>query len=281
MFRSILRSLNARRGYMDLIGMRRFRPALKANDDLSAPPPVEAGEGLRGTGPIMLRNVTMNFGTGRKPAFVFENANAVFPQGRAIGVLGAQGSGKTTLVNLLNGNAIPTSGAIARGMSVSWPIAARDILSKPLTIRSNIRIISGLYGAWPPDMIEAVREMAKIRAQDMDKSFLDLVPDILSRVSVSLCLALDFDCYVADETWCSGSRSFRDHVRELLLERKKTHTLIFVTKNLQSVRDMCDDFYVLHDRGLRTFASKGDAIRAFKNDSGGEGAARSADDGED
>lgn len=220
-------------------------------------------EPLRGAGAIELRGVTKTVGLGSTETLVLKRLDAVFPRGRTIGVLGTAGSGRSTLVQLLTGNMRPDAGQVHHGMRVSWPLNARDIFRKEMTIRGNVRLLSALYGAWAPDMIEAVKEIGKIRAQDLDTPMARLAPDFTARASVSLCYALDFDCYVADDVICAGTKTFREYVKTLFLKRKKTHSLIIVTKFPNLVRELCDDFYILEDGIIKMYDNRLEAYRIF------------------
>lgn len=221
------------------------------------------GRALRGEGPIELKGVKKTIGLRPTETLVLDGVDAVFPRGRAIGVLGGPGSGKSTLVELLTGNMRPDEGRVVHGMRVSWPLGARNIFRKDMSIRGNVRLLCMLYGAWAPDMIEAVKEIGKIRAQDLDTPIARLAPDFTIRASTSLCYALDFDCYVADEGLCLGSRVFRDNIKALVLKRQKTHSLIIVSKNASGIRDLCDDFYILEDGKIRTYGNRREAFKAF------------------
>ncbi|WP_234050643.1 MULTISPECIES: ATP-binding cassette domain-containing protein [unclassified Xanthobacter] len=218
---------------------------------------------VRGRGAVVLEGVTKTIGLRPRQTEVLKGVDAIFPRGRAIGVLGEAGVGKSTLVQILTGNMAPDAGRVIHGMRVSWPLGARDIFRKDMTIRANVRLLSLMYGAWAPDMLEAVKEIGKIRTQDMDRPLAELVPDFTVRASTSLCYALDFDCYVADDQLCAGSRQFRDHIKTLILERQKTHSLIIVSKNAAAIRDLCDDFYVLENGIIKTYKNRREAYKVF------------------
>jgi len=229
----------------------------------AAPAPVPLRPQVRGRGPIELKGVKKLVGFGRTQALVLKGIDAVFPRGRAIGILGGPGSGKSTLMQMLNGNYRPDGGTISHGMTVSWMMSGRDTFRKELSIRSNIRLLCTLYGAWAPDMIEAVKEIGKIRDRDLDTPINLLAADFTSRAAVSLCYAMDFDCYVSDDLLCGGPKNFRAYIKTLMLERQKTHSLIIATKNAASIRDLCDDFYILEDGVLKTYGSRRETFKAF------------------
>jgi ABC-type polysaccharide/polyol phosphate transport system ATPase subunit len=214
---------------------------------------------------IVLNSVTKFAGDDPKNRAIFQDLDFTVRRGESVGVLGHPKSGKTTFINLVNANTKPNFGEARHGMSVSWPIASRQTFNKTLSIRTNIRFISEMYGAWTPDILERVSDMAKIRHEEMDKTIRQISDDTHSRAVFCLCLAMDFDCYVADENLFIGNRSFRVHAHKLIQDLKGRSSLVVATKNLQLVRDFCDTCYVLQGGGLIPYPNAGAAIRAFKS----------------
>ena len=64
--------------------------------------------------------------------------------GEKIAVLGRNGSGKSTLVKLLGGVETPTSGAIDRGLSMSWPLGFVGGVTGRMTGAACTRFIARL-----------------------------------------------------------------------------------------------------------------------------------------
>lgn len=53
-------------------------------------------------------------------------------------------------------------------------------------------------------------------------------------------------------------------MKGLFFEKKETHSIIIVTKNIAPFRDICDDMCILNGGVIRTFANRTDAMTAFK-----------------
>lgn len=185
-------------------------------------------------------------------------------KGQTVGILGHSKVGKTTLINLVNGNARPNGGQVIHRMSASWPIASRQAFNKMLSIRDNVRIIAGMYGAWAPEMLDRIAEEGKIQRSEMDVTLRQLPDAVRSRAAFLLCLALDFDCYVVDETFFIGSHTFRLHARTLIEELRGRKSFVIATKNIQLIRDFCDNCYHLRGHELVLYPNPTSAIRAFR-----------------
>ena len=72
---------------------------------------------------IRLDNVNKIYRTRSGPMHILKNVNLAVESGERIGILGRNGAGKSTMIRLISGAELPTSGRIERDMSVSWPLA--------------------------------------------------------------------------------------------------------------------------------------------------------------
>lgn len=102
-------------------------------DDLkiSIPPGPHLGELV-----VKAENLTMGYGD----RLLFENVNFDLPRGGIVGVIGGNGAGKTTMMNLITGKAKPLSGKLTVGPTVvvSYVDQMRDALDDSKTIYEEI-----------------------------------------------------------------------------------------------------------------------------------------------
>ena len=91
-----------------------------------------------GMGVLKIKNVSFSYSGSKRP--VISNFTATVLRGERIGILGANGVGKTTLLNLLTGRLNPTSGEVVRGTSVelSFFDQLRSEMKPELTVGENI-----------------------------------------------------------------------------------------------------------------------------------------------
>jgi capsular polysaccharide transport system ATP-binding protein len=102
---------------------------------------------------IALEGVSKGYRTVRGLRVVLDDADAVFPSGSNIGVLGANGAGKSTLIRLLAGTEMPDRGTIHRDGRVSFPLGYGGTFHGSL---------SRYYGANPYEIIgDAARTTAR------------------------------------------------------------------------------------------------------------------------
>lgn len=111
---------------------------------------------------IEVRDLTLCFGARQ----IFDRLSFTLPAGRFVALLGASGSGKTSLLKIIAGLAKPTSGTVcgSDGLPLTGRIAymgQKDLLYPWLSISDNITLGARLRGdkvdaAWSTHLLERV-----------------------------------------------------------------------------------------------------------------------------
>ncbi len=203
-----------------------------------------------------------------------------FEAGRITGLIGHTGSGKSTLVQMLNGLLRPTSGQIL--------LDGKDIWEKPKEI-SKVRFRVGLVMQYPEyqlfddtvrsdiafapknmklsekEIAERVREAAEfvgIERELLDKSPFELSGGQKRRVAIAGVMAMKPEVLVLDEPAAGlDPRGRRTILGGLCEYQKKTKTtVILVSHSMEDMALYCDDIVVMNDS--RIFA-KGTAESVF------------------
>ena len=74
------------------------------------------------------------------------NFNATIRKGESTAILALEGTGKTTLIDLVAGTENPTEGEIIRTGHISWPASFRGMINPKMTARQNLRFLCDTYG---------------------------------------------------------------------------------------------------------------------------------------
>ena len=186
---------------------------------------------------------------------VFENLNFQVREGRILGLLGKNGTGKTTTINILNGFLQPRSGECLiygeNSQHLSPETKARigfliegHIQYSFMNIRQIEKFYSGFYPNWKP---EPYRElMSKLNVAPNQK-ISDMSCGQRSQVALGLILAQDPDLLILDD-FSMGldpgyRRLFIDYLREYAKSENKT---IFVTSHIiQDMERLIDDVLIM------------------------------------
>ncbi|MBW6396726.1 ABC transporter ATP-binding protein [Roseomonas sp. HJA6] len=194
---------------------------------------------------------------GRK--YVLRGVNASFRKGERVGVLGRNGTGKSTLVRILGGIEAPTRGAIRRTMSVSWPIGMAAGFQGALSGADNTRFIARIYDRPVQATVDYVESFAEL-GEYLHMPVHTYSAGMRSRLGLAISLAVEFDCFLVDEALAVGDTKFG----RAFGARLQHAGLIIVTHSPSLVRQLCTRAAVL-DQGTLTFYEDLDEALATYN----------------
>ena len=220
---------------------------------------------------IKVENVSYIYSKGTPfQKYALDNVSVSFEKGKITGLIGHTGSGKSTLVSLLNGLNKPTEGRIL--------LDGIDIWEKPKEI-AKIRFKVGLVMQYPEYQLfedtvladigfgprnqglsdEEVKQrtLDAIRFTGIGKEILDKSPFDLSggqkrRVAIAGVIAMRPDVLVLDEPAAGldprGRREILGGLRKLVEETGTT--IILVSHSMEDMAHYCDNVVVMNNSHL-------------------------------
>lgn len=198
---------------------------------------------------IALDGVSKSYRTPAGRRVVLENACVTFATGHNFGILGANGTGKSTLLRLIAGTELPDRGMIRRDGRVSFPLGFGGAVHGALSGRENVVFIARVYGAGIRAVTRYVEEFAELGAY-FDMPVSTYSAGMRARLAFAACLAVDFDVYLIDEVTETGDERFRQRCAAAFRERMARSDIILVTHNRHTIRQYCDRGAVLADGAL-------------------------------
>ena len=142
--------------------------------------------------------VSKSFWTGQRRKVILDRVSFRVELGESLGILAPNGTGKTTLIEMMAGLEKPDEGEIRRTSRVSFPLGFMGGVVSKISARENARFIARLYGL-DPDYVESFcRWLCDLR-EYFDQPIGTYSSGMRSRFTFSLMLALDFDIYLIDE----------------------------------------------------------------------------------
>ncbi|MFX0541906.1 ABC transporter ATP-binding protein [Roseovarius sp. S4756] len=174
-------------------------------------------------------NVSKSFWTGTQRKVILEKVSFRVELGRSMGILAPNGTGKTTVINMMAGLEKPDEGEIRRGSRISFPLGFMGGVISKISAMENSRYIARLYGL-DPDYVEAFCRWMCNLGEYFDQPLGTYSAGMRSRFSFALMLALDFDIYLIDEGMPSSTDvEFNKKAGEILRERLATTTVVIVS----------------------------------------------------
>ncbi len=185
------------------------------------------------------------------------NLDLKIEKGEVFGLLGLNGSGKTTAIKLLMGLHLPTKGEVETlgRRAPDIEVLARvgyapeaAYLNKTLTGRESLRLFAALSGIPTPQLERRVTEMlAKVGLDKaMDKRLSEYSKGMLQRASLAQALVHDPELVILDEPVTGLDPLAIKEVRVLILWLKaKGKTILFSSHDISEVERVCDRIGIL------------------------------------
>lgn len=196
---------------------------------------------------LEFRNVSKSFWTGKQRKVILDRATFRVELGNSLGILAPNGTGKSTLVNMMAGLEKPDEGEIVRNCKISFPLGFMGGVVNKHTACENARYIARLYGL-DPDYVEAFSRWLCGLEEYFDMPVGTYSAGMRARFCFSLLLALDFDIYLIDEGMPSTTDvEFNKRAGEILKSRLETTTVIVVSHQPETLEKFCRSAAVLRD----------------------------------
>jgi len=212
---------------------------------------------------IEFDNVSKSFWTGTQRKVILDQVSFRVEVGNSLGILAPNGTGKTTLVNMMAGLEKPDEGRINRTSRISFPLGFVVGIVNRHTARENCRFIARLYGL-DPDYVEAFCRWLTDIAEYFDMPVGTYSQGMRSRFMFSLMLALDFDIYLIDEGMPQTTDvAFNRRAGSILRERLETTTVVIVSHQPATLQRFVRTAAVLRDGKLHLFESLEEAKELY------------------
>lgn len=170
--------------------------------------------------------------------------------GEAVGLVGANGHGKSTLLKLIAGVLLPDEGEVKVHGGVAPLIELTGGFEGELTARENVYLTGGLHGL-PKEAIderfEQIIDFAELH-DFVDTPFRHFSSGMKVRLGFSVVTTLDEPIVLVDEVLAVGDKKFREkcygRMDELLSGGR---TLFMVSHNEQDLKRFCTrGLYIRH-----------------------------------
>lgn len=223
---------------------------------------------------IETKNLTYTYGAGTPfSKTAIEDVNIAIKKGEFIGLIGHTGSGKSTLIQQLNGLLRPTSGTVL--------LNGKDIWEKKKEIR-KVRFQVGMVFQYPEyqlfedTVIKDIgfgprnmglsqdevnqRVMQAVDFVGLDHALLEKSPFDLSggekrRAAIAGVIAMDPDVLILDEPTAGLDPQGRDHLLSQIkaYHKQRQNTVILVSHSMEDIARVADRVLVMNESKVFLF----------------------------
>lgn len=210
-------------------------------------------------------------GTARSHLWALRDVDLSVAPGEAVGVIGRNGAGKSTMLRILAGITSPTEGRVRVAGRVAPLISVGVGFHPELTGRENVYVngtVLGMTRAEIDRRFDAILDFAEI-SDFIDTPVKFYSSGMFVRLGFAVAVAAEPDVLLVDEVLAVGDIAFQmkcfDRMREL---QEAGATMLLVSHNLNAVRNLADRVLVIR-HGKPVFLGDTDAgISAYYQDLG-------------
>lgn len=174
--------------------------------------------------------------------YALKDINLKIEKGDVVGILGTNGSGKSTISMILAGISDIDEGSIVVNGEQSL-ISINTGLNQQLTGKENIELKGALLGLKKKriqEITEGVIEFAEL-GDFLYQPVKKYSSGMKSRLGFSISLALNPDIFIVDEALSVGDKGFAKKClnRMMKLRDEENKTILFISHTLPQVREFC------------------------------------------
>ncbi len=214
---------------------------------------------------IELQNVNKFFVTKAGKKYILKDATFSIPSEKNIGILGRNGTGKSTIMKMLGQIEFPNSGKIVSNKTFSWVMGVGGGFQGNMTGRANVKFVCRIYGKSKEEIeksINFVKEFSEL-GDYFDMPIRTYSSGMKSRLTFGLSLAFDFDYLLIDETLSVGDARFRKKSKEALMKKIESCNVLLVSHDMKTLEDICDVGIVVDGGKMQYYENIKDAIAEY------------------
>jgi lipopolysaccharide transport system ATP-binding protein len=186
--------------------------------------------------------------------------------GNTVGIIGNNGSGKSTALKLISGIIRPTSGSLAVNGRVSALLELGAGFHPDLTGRENIFLAGTILGMRQKEMKRRFDEIVDFSelAQFIDMPVKHYSSGMYMRLAFAVATSVEPDILLVDEVLAVGDSSFQkkcfDRIRSF---QRAGKTIIFVSHDLASVTETSSTVIWLHKGSVRQIGPSNQVVADY------------------
>lgn len=220
-----------------------------------------------------LKEYVVNLLLGKRKVEMFhalDDVSFTIPRGSVTGLIGPNGAGKSTILKVISGIYRPTGGQVqVRGQIVPM-LELGSGFDAELSGRENI-LLNGAILGYSKDFllpkVDAIIDYSELR-DFIDMPLKTYSSGMLARLAFSIASVVEPDVLIVDEILSVGDERFQRKSRARMLEMMTNSgtTVLFVSHNLQQLRQMCDRVIWLDHGRIRAIGSAQEICDAYEKE---------------
>lgn len=211
---------------------------------------------------LICKNVNKNYGNKK----VLKNINFSIPRGKIIGLLGKNGTGKTTLIKLINDLLTLDSGEIlidgkkigVESKKIISYLPERTYLDKSMTVNEVIDMFSEFYDNFDS---KKARKLLKDLKLDVNSKLSKMSKGMQEKVQLVLVMSRKALLYILDEPLGGVDPATRDYILDTILTNFNEGASVIISTHLIADIERILDEVIFIDDGKIVLIENADILR--------------------
>ncbi len=202
-----------------------------------------------------------------KDFWALRDVSLEVPAGSTLGLIGRNGSGKSSLLKCISRILSPDAGAITVTGRVATLLEVGSGFHPELSGRENVYLNGSILGMSRKEIaakFEDIVDFSGVR-DFIDQPVKNYSSGMYVRLGFSVAINVDPDVLIVDEVLAVGDAAFREKCRQKFVEFKKQgKTIVLVSHSMNNITEMCDSAVWLHDGRIRKMGDTRDVVDAYE-----------------
>ena len=214
-------------------------------------------------------NISKNFGDKK----ILKNINLTINEGKIIGLLGKNGTGKSTLIKLINDLLTSTSGSILidgkqigiDSKNIISYLPERTYLDKSMTVEETLRFFEDFYDNFDS---KKAKKLLKDLNLDIKQKLSKMSKGMQEKVQLVLVMSRKAKLYILDEPLGGVDPATREYILDTILTNFEegasviisTHLISDIERILDEVIFINDGEIILHEDADKLREKEGESI---------------------
>ena len=197
---------------------------------------------------------------------VLKDINLKIPRGKIIGLLGKNGTGKSTLIKLINDLLTPTSGEVlingekpgVNSKEIIAYLPERTYLDRDMTIKEAIKYFEEFYKNFD---VEKAEKLLKDLNLDINTKISKMSKGMQEKLQLILVMSRNAKLYILDEPLGGVDPATRDYILDTILTNFCEGASVIISTHLISDIERILDEVIFIDNGEIVLTSSADELR--------------------
>ncbi len=212
----------------------------------------------------LLQCINLNKSFGKKQ--ILKNVNLTIPRGKIIGLLGKNGTGKSTLIKLINDLLTISSGQIlvngkplgTESKKIISYLPERTFLDKNMTVEKTVKYFEEFY-----DNFDSEKAYKLLQDLDLDitQKLSKMSKGMQEKVQLVLVMSRKAELYILDEPLGGVDPATRDYILDTILTNFNDGASVILSTHLISDIERILDNVIFIDKGEIVLTAEADELR--------------------